>query len=313
VFYADGNGFSKLARKCQTADDLQKWDSRIQAARRHFLNALLEFIDAHPHGLAPMKKRREETFTPLRLRIETLMWGGDEFLLVLPAWLALQAVRLFFETCKVVQLDEKTTCTHSAGLVMAHHKAPISTLQTLAKNLAEQGKQGRYKGQDSLNWTVLESFDHAGSDLERYWEAKGLKQLKWDHMALNPQRLGVLLDTLPRMANELPRSSLYRIAQVLMAWDGGTPPGDDVKRLLARAYDNVHGAVANHRTEWAALWTALQPKADVLFPETPPADFPKPDHLNAWLTLLELWDYAAHRVSVQNATTTTTATATVIA
>jgi hypothetical protein len=290
VVYADGNQFSQVAKGCKSPDELTQWDAAIQAARRAFLRQLLNQINAHPHG-STRRGDKDEVVAP-RLRIETLMWGGDEFLLVLPAWLGLQAVQSFFDICQVKD-NGGTACTHSVGLVMAHHNAPISTLQNLAGQLAEQGKQGKYKGHDSLNWTVLESFDHAGSDLDRYWELKGLKNLTWTDMALNPTRLTALLHHLPSLASELPRSSLHRIVQMLAAWVKLGTLDPAALRLLARAYDNVQTAVKGHYTIWAALWKAMQPKADLDWPSDLPANFPKLEHLNAWLTLLELWDYAA--------------------
>jgi hypothetical protein len=290
VLYADGNGFGNVSGTCKSWKELREWDSCIQTARQEFLHHLLQWIEAHPHGMAP-SVLKQGVPTPSRLRVETLMWGGDEFLLVLPAWLALQAVQMFFKTCKI-EWPAGTQRTHSVGLVMAHHNAPIAPLQALAKNLAEQGKSGQYKDQNSLNWTVLESFDHAGSDLDRYWDMKGLKSLKWDDMALNPSRLDELLATLPKLAAVLPRSSLYRIAQILVDWNAQGQIEKSVLALLTRAYANVQDAVAGDRTAWKELWKASQPKLDVVWPEPPPAAFAKPEHLNAWLTLLELWDYA---------------------
>ena len=301
VFYADGDKFGSTNASCASAGVLRCWDQTVQGARQKFLKALLDRLDAHPLGCARPVKKRGGIWTPERLRIETLMWGGDEFLLVLPAWLALEAARLFFDECQI-EWPAGQRRTHSAALVFAHHNAPIRPLKQLAKALADQGKQdkeGCSAPADSLNWLVLESFDHAGGDLGTYWDRRNLPDLTWPRMALDPTRLGRLLLPAGLLAiRQVPRRNLYRIVQLLQ---GLKASSDDDKaaavaaaaavRLLQRAYENVHQAVMLQLIAWQAVWQALQPLADLQWPDQADAIKPKLEHLNAWLVLTELWDY----------------------
>ena len=298
VFYADGDGFGALARCCKTAQDLKVWDATVQTQRRTFLAALLQLLDQHPHGRSSERHTQRGNPKPKALRVETLMWGGDEFRLVLPAWLGFEAAHLFFKTCNV-EWPAGTRRGHSAALVFAHHNAPISQLDRLSKTLAEQGKTGRYKGHDSLHWIVLESFDHAGTavhdDGHAWWRQRGLPQLNWDCMALNPPRIQTLMEHLPKVADALPRRNLYRLLDLLPRWAAAV---DDEKRLVRQSYDNLHAATAadDCRAAWRLCWKALQPggpPGDLEWPDvqTLHDDFAKPEHLNAWLTLAELWDY----------------------
>ena len=290
VFYADGDKFGSTNAACAGADVLRSWDQTVQDARQKFLKALLNHLDAHPLGRA----RRDDELTQRR-RIETLMWGGDEFLLVLPAWLALEAVRLFFDQCQI-EWPAGQRRTHSAALVFAHHNAPIRPLKQLAKALADQGKQDKERCNapaDSLNWLVLESFDHAGGDLGTYWARRSLPDLAWPHMALDPTRLGRLLRP-PSLAaiRQVPRRNLYRIVQLLQGSKAGNENDKAAAvRLLPRAYENIHQAVMPELGAWQAVWQALQPLADLQWPDQADAITPKPEHLNAWLVLTELWDY----------------------
>lgn len=218
------------------------------------------------------------------------MWGGDEFLLVLPAWLALEAAQLFFEHCRISSPDNEPQ-THSTVLVFAHHNAPIGPLQRLARSLAEQGKQGLWKNQDSLHTLVLESFDHAGGDLGTYWARRGLPGLSWEGMALNPTALKQLLALWPQVASYLPMRSLHRIVDGLRRWEVA---GDNEKRLITRAYANVSESLAGPAREaWQALWTVLlrQASSGQSWPDTPGDTFVTQAHLPAWLTLVELSDY----------------------
>lgn len=294
VFYADGDKFGSTNSSCASAGVLRRWDQTVQAARQRFLKALLDRLDAHPLGRARPVQRKGQ-WTPERLRIETLMWGGDEFLLVLPAWLALEAASLFFSECKI-EWPAGQRRSHSAALVFAHHNAPIRPLKQLAKALADQGKQdkdGSSAPADSLNWLVLESFDHAGGDLGSYWARRSLPDLAWPLMALDPKRLAqLLLPTSLSAIRLVPRRNLYRIAQLLQGQQAGSD-GDKAAglRLLQRAYKNIHQAVILQLGDWQAVWQALQPQADPQWPDQADAIKPKPEHLNAWLVLTELWDY----------------------
>ena len=209
------------------------------------------------------------------------MGGGDELLLVLPAWLALDAVRLFFDTCRI-EWPAGQRRSHSAALVFAHHNAPIGPLKQLAKALADQGKEDKEMcttPADSLNWLVLESFDHASGDLGTYWARRGLPDLAWCHMALDPARLGrLLLPASLAAIRQVPRRNLYRILQMLQILQGQKEESVDkaaTLRLLKRAYANVHEAVKPEFSDWQAVWQALQPLAALHWPDQADAITPK--------------------------------------
>jgi hypothetical protein len=76
VIYLDGNGFSKIqAKHCQSADALGRWDEYIQGKRCEFLKDFLLRIQDDPDF-----KTQDGA-----MRLETLLWGGDEITLVTPA------------------------------------------------------------------------------------------------------------------------------------------------------------------------------------------------------------------------------------
>lgn len=289
LLYADGNGFGKTKQGCRSVAASQAWDQAVQNGRREYLHSLLQMLKAHPLGVAP--KAPDAPFnSPPPIRLETLMWGGDEFCLVLPAWLALEAADLFFRTCRI-EYPAGQRQTHSASLVFAHHNAPIGSLQSLASRLADQGKRGLGAGQDSLHWIVLESFDHAGGDLGAYWATRHAPGVDWAKMALNGESLARLLKGWPAVAQSLPTRSLYRIMDGLRHWKGLNP---NEQRLVCRAYDNVHKALPTEsRADWAQLWTTLLRTGGggQVWPDPMTDSFVDPSHLNAWLTLTELADY----------------------
>ena len=87
IIYLDGNGFTKLRETyCHTAEALRKFDSCVQDYRRQFLTAFLQHIKDDPHFKTDAGV----------LRLETLLWGGDELILVVPAWKGLQTLHAFY-------------------------------------------------------------------------------------------------------------------------------------------------------------------------------------------------------------------------
>jgi len=289
LLYVDGNSFGRVRAQCRTIDDMRRWDHAVQQARREFLLALLTMLkEDSPDAQAP-------------LRLETLMWGGDEFLLVLPAWQGLKAADLFFRTC-VIRSPDNSLQSHSAALVIAHHHAPIGPLEQLAHQLADSGKAGAWRQQDVLNWIVLESFDHAGGDLERFWVNRGLPSLNWDAMAINPTTLSAVLQQAPAFAQHLPRRSLYRIVDGLRCW---ATSGPNAQRLVHRAYSNLHEAMqqAHCLQSWRAAWLALLRGhgQEQHWPERAPDQFAHPSHLGVWLTISELIDYVPAAFALEQA------------
>jgi hypothetical protein len=289
ILYADGNGFGSHAAKCGSATQLTQWDKRLQGARRAFLAKLLEWINQHPFGLADATASKTTVPAP-RIRLETLMWGGDEFMFVLPAWLGLDAAKKVFAEC-LVRDDDGSLLTHSLGLVFAHHNAPIAPLQALAKQLAEQGKDEAFKHQNSLHWMVLESFDGAGEKLDRYWQHRGIASVNWADMRLSPGQLDTLLAFAPTVLKHVPRTSVFQALHLLRSQCNGPDLSADHQGLLLRQYSNVQQAIGHSGTAhaaWTELWKQLRTEP---WPEPLTDTKEAQTHLSAWLTLVELWDY----------------------
>jgi hypothetical protein len=93
LIYVDGNSFGKKQRdNCQTAELQRKFDELVQQSLRgRALRALLN--QAHQNeswrGL-PGRDGKEI------VRLETMLWGGDELIWVVPAWKGWETVRLFY-------------------------------------------------------------------------------------------------------------------------------------------------------------------------------------------------------------------------
>ena len=310
VFYADGNGFGQRLRDCGGAEEVRAWEAHYSLARRRFLAAVVERARSEP---------RWQTATGA-LRLETLLWGGDELMLVLPGWCALELADLFFEATAGLRWpadaaaeDSDKRLTHACGLVLCHLQAPISGISQLARRLAERGKKVRHNA-DSLNWMLLENFDQAGGDLDGFLATRYPGSgLGWPDLTLTPAALATLRRNLPDLKPLLPRSALLRAARLMVE---RVLPGDPAHRLLRRSWLQVHGAVADAAAQlrWQACWRAVHPEGRA-WPERLPAlddtvlwtDLIQPRDLAAWITLLELWDYLPHWSAPPAETATPTA------
>ncbi|KDB50826.1 hypothetical protein X805_35700 [Sphaerotilus natans subsp. natans DSM 6575] len=275
VFYADGNSFGAKVAACTTPAALTAWESFLKKRRRRFLARLIE----RARGDSRWQNAGE-------IRLETPLWGGDEFMLIVPAWCGFELAQLFLDEVADLRYPETdrtdaSRLTHACGLVFCSHKTPISHIAALAKRLAEQGKQDG-KADDILNWLVLESLDHAGDSLAQYLKQRfpDRPDMTWKALALEASTLDTLRTTLPALKDELPRSAITRAARMLAA---GSEIGHD---LLKASYAQVSDAMkGTHADAWQKLWQALHPDRPTWSATPSPADLP------AWLKLIETWDY----------------------
>lgn len=282
VFYADGNGFGRIQRSCQDTAALRQWDRDIRDKRRTLLHALLAWL---------AKKSRAKTGDG-ELRFETLLWGGDELLFLLPAWLGLQFAEKFFAFTADWHYASQPL-THAAGLVFAKHSTPISQLQKLAKQLADHGKTETRKAQNSLSWVVLESFDHTGDQIDKFWERNGIPENGWDRLLLTAERLADLRAMEP-LKEALPRSAMVRALRSI-----ATGQQADEHKLLQSTYQSTEQSLTQQQQETLArLWQAFGSQWQSQLPANDKTGPWAQEHTDwaareavPWTALLELWDY----------------------
>lgn len=282
VFYADGNGFGRIQCSCQDAAALYAWDSDIKEKRLTLLRELLDWLEKTPWARSDADE----------LRFETLLWGGDELLFLLPAWLGLEFAEKFFALTADWHYASQPL-THAAGLVFAKHSTPISQLQKLAKQLADHGKTETRKAQNSLSWVVLESFDHTGDQIEKFWERNGIPQNGWDKLLLTTERLAALRD-LPALKDALPRSALVRALRSI-----ATGQQEKEYKLLQSTYRSTEQSLSQEQQETLArLWQAFDSQWQSQLPANDKAGPWAQEHADwaareavPWTALLELWDY----------------------
>jgi hypothetical protein len=217
----DGNKFGSLQRNL-TADQLRDFDRKIQLFKKLFLSSVL--------GLA--QEYKSFLTSDHRLRMETLLWGGDELKLVVPAWMGWKVADLFFELatasdmCIETQVDGKRVpchLTYALGLVFAHHKNPILNIDRIAADLVNTVKRGlkgsigdlspaydRARG-NRMHYVVLESLETLPAGYEKFArEHYGLAHYLTE---LSPEDAKALEKFAKLLSPHFPRSSLHKIAR----------------------------------------------------------------------------------------------------
>ncbi|MBN9119963.1 MAG: hypothetical protein J0I06_12505 [Planctomycetes bacterium] len=159
VFYADGNKFGQKGMKRLRNEGLTafgKWSDAIKAHHQKLLGELLERAD------------RGEGWKTSQgaIRLETLLWGGDEIIWVVPAWKGWELAQWFLS--QKHEADGKPL-SYGCGLVFCHLKAPIQNIVDLAQKIADRAKAaGGDANKSCLAYEVLESFDDVTGDLKRH-------------------------------------------------------------------------------------------------------------------------------------------------
>jgi len=246
LIQVDGNSFGRIRRNtCDTAPRRSAFDDDIQKCREHFLRDILFHARSDPDFQFVDQGK-------VALRIELLMWGGDEFTLVVPAWKGLEVLERFFRFAGDLQVESglgTVPMTHRAAVIFCHYDAPILQIRRLAEELLSRTKKNIIKkfceALDSdpslasltqedrnrqLEWLsnarygnaarylVLESFDmlrgSLGQFLDRYY-GKG----QADELLLYGHQMPELRDYLCTVRSAVSKGQVVRIAQVVAHGD----------------------------------------------------------------------------------------------
>jgi len=186
VLYLDGNKFGAL-QKGKPIEEQRRFSFGLRKHQAEFLWALL---DQRVWG-------ERSWMNAEKVRLETLLWGGDEVIWVAPAWKGWELLKFFFEHLGGWDSYFGERLTFSASLVFCHQKSPIHSIQQLSKRLCEAAKKVEAK-RNQFAYQILESFDNVddATHVPQVFEAT--------HMA-------EFTAALPEIRNAVPRRQLHII------------------------------------------------------------------------------------------------------
>jgi len=242
VIYLDGNRFGRISASCETLGEYSEWSLRVQANQNSFLHYLLCLRCAPGreqtswHWSGEQETNTGNTVKKIRaFRIETLLWGGDEIIWVVPAWCGWWMLGEFYRVYGKLKWkcqkdvapeynagDAKYRLTHGAGIVFCHETAPVRRIVHLARELANRpkdlGTRGRSERdyEDLFAYQVLESFDHLGTDIDGVRRKRMPVPLQsgencTDTLVLGGWGMISAIQSLEEFRTRFPRSKLHRI------------------------------------------------------------------------------------------------------
>ena len=184
VIYIDGNKQSEMAVQYGLSE-LASFRTYVRNQHIQFLKQLLgESLKSKPLDGADNQNEwfywdatESDQTKRSQIRIETLLWGGDDIVLVVPAWQGMLVIKKFFEQASNWTFQHQKF-THSVGMVFCNVKAPIHNMRRFADQLVIQCKKhssglaNANNYLDLVGYEVLESFDILDADLDRSWAAR---------------------------------------------------------------------------------------------------------------------------------------------
>ena len=258
--YIDGNKFGRIRdEKCTEEKMLQEFDKSVQ---KDFREAVLKKLLSHMDG-------NDASQADEKLRLETLLWGGDEIEWVVPAWKGWEVLRLFYEFDPNHAYD-KIPLTHAAGIVFCHHNAPILQIRKLAHRLADIAKsnltsipKSREHG-DIFHYLVIESFDMLEGSLDPFLKHY-YKPVDYKELLLKGQEMQNFSRDMRIVRSDFPRGKVYEIIAALRE----KKDVDDIKKR------GIQSCPASRKEELKVAIESLLK-----------------GNINRWFVIADLWDFA---------------------
>lgn len=284
LLHVDGNSFGRIRNAtCDTAAKREAFDRVIQEnCRNAFLRDVLTHARADPDFQVSDGGK-------MALRAELLLWGGDEFTLVVPAWKGLDVIERFYRFAGGLQFED-VPLTHRAALVFCHHNAPILQVRRLAeemlkltrKNIADRfevalSADARSTGiteadrsrpakwlsnaqyGNAARYVVLESFDMLRGSLDAFLR-RYYGRADTGDLLLYGCRLAELRDQLNTICAAASKGRVIDVARAISKGDTA-PVGERLTGLLASVapdkQDAVRGAITNLTKDNDAGWFLL--------------------------------------------------------
>lgn len=188
VLFFDGNGFGAVRRDMGP----QAFGEKLKSLRCRLMEEML-----------PAMGGLEQS--------ETILWGGDEMMWVVPSWQVWDCLTAFFRnTAKEDWIVGGRRLVHRGGVVVCHYKTPIRLAKTLAEELANKAKDAVA---NTIQIEILESLDIPERYLDRQRQALFGAGVDEAAFTLRGEDWAGLTDRLKRIRAEdgFPRSQLYRL------------------------------------------------------------------------------------------------------
>ncbi len=291
LIHIDGNSFGAIRRDlCTSPKAREEFDKAIQAGFRYpFLEALLRRADND------LNFQTWDAEGNNALRLEVLLWGGDEMTMVVPAWKGLEVLQLFFNQAQNLAFTG-VPLSHRAVIIFCHHNAPILQIRKLANDLLRQTKydirervddalkydadfQGlsniqkeevrqrlsSHKYGDALHYLALESFDMLQGSLKNFL-SRYYKGASFSSLLIHAGELATIREHLQTIHTNVARSKVFEVIEAVQ--EGNM---NRVKTISQQIYSLLENDIANKTKNAVNAITKDDPAR--------------------WYMVTDLWDY----------------------
>jgi len=266
VVYADGNGFGKIRDRIGT----KRFSGELSALRKTLLSGLVDWF-AERHAACESGQTSPYLFRG-KLRFETLLWGGDEMIFVLPSWLAVDFVGKMLDVTRTWKIGD-SPLTHAVGVAIAHHKTPVRQLQRVAREAADAAKAADLNTIDTVSFDIFESLSPPDEGLGAF-----RRTVYGNHDDTETaRRIAILGDRFPdfiasmhalksgtKTSVSFPRSQIYGAIRAARLAEGGSF-GTEADGAVAAYFDDyarrAGGGASLNTLAACRLPTASAPKA----------------------------------------------------
>lgn len=283
--HIDGNSFGRIRRALCVAPDIRRrFDQAIQEdCRNSFLRSLLQQADAEA-DYRTLDSQGSEA-----LRVEVLLWGGDEITVIVPAWKGWQLLELYYTHASSLSFDG-LELSQRAAIIFAHHNAPLLQVRRVANELLahtreeiktsltaalatdpafatldEQAKADKllnisdHAYGNAMRYLALESFDMLGGSLSTFLESY-YKGVHGQPLLIQARELASLRQTLTTLRARVARSRVLEIVRAIQAGDNKRI--DQLKQQIINMVEphdreDVKNAVAALTAAAPARWYLL--------------------------------------------------------
>ena len=285
VLHLDGNGFGKaISALAGKPPQLEALSTYIRLRQAQLLAAAVNAaMDCPDMRFADADRHK-------RLRLQTLLWGGDEMTFVMPAWFGFDffakiepALQGWVPMHGTEPLSEGPL-THGVGLIFADRKMPIALLRSLADKVSLSAKA--QKPSAGVQALALEGFDLPDTSAEglrrRLFELPaGMTGVALDasfQLQTKDQKFAEALVHWRNLERDLPRSQAHKLLRKLR----------DTHKSLRDAHEKT--SVADVKDELARVGSTA-PNHEALARQLVCASGPA--RLLPLLTMMHLADYLA--------------------
>jgi len=267
LIHLDGNKFGTIrANNCLTIEDFKDFNRIVQKEiQEPALTRLLKFATKQENK--GFRTKHNE------VRLETLMWGGDEVIWIVPASQLWDTLQIFFDSVLNKPFKE-IPFTYSAGVVICRHTVPILQIRHYAEQLCGIAKNSP-NGASSNQFALLNmsSFDaihkDVGTFLNAYYHPATANDFIVPFSSMSELRQNVRT-----IRKNFPKNKIYEIIGELKA-------DKDIEKIVDRGLEMVSKPFKEPTQKAIEAITASNP--------------------NQWFLISDLWslvDNTAHEPAI---------------